>query len=48
MLTADNMRDIVKFCVEHRLVLLADEVYQTNVYKREQKPFVSFKKIVHE
>lgn len=43
-LTADNMKDIVTFCYEQRLVLLADEVYQTNIYESETRPFVSFKK----
>ncbi|EGG24468.1 alanine transaminase [Cavenderia fasciculata] len=41
-----NMEDIVRFCHQHRLVLLADEVYQENVYVKEKKPFVSFKKVV--
>lgn len=43
-LTAENMRDIVSFCYKERLVLLADEVYQTNIYEPEQRPFISFKK----
>ncbi|KAI9283205.1 pyridoxal phosphate-dependent transferase [Sporodiniella umbellata] len=43
-LTADNMRDIIDFCYNQRLVLLADEVYQTNIYEPEERPFVSFKK----
>jgi len=37
----------VEVCHSERLVLLADEVYQVNVYDREQRPFHSFKKIVH-
>ncbi|KAI8988935.1 pyridoxal phosphate-dependent transferase [Pilobolus umbonatus] len=43
-LTAENMHEIVDFCYEHKLVLLADEVYQTNIYQPEERPFVSFKK----
>ncbi|KAI8910128.1 pyridoxal phosphate-dependent transferase [Gorgonomyces haynaldii] len=39
------MREIVKFCEQEKLVLLADEVYQTNVYQQDL-PFVSFKKVV--
>ena len=39
------MRDVVHFCEENNLVLIADEVYQTNVYT-DDKPFHSFKKIV--
>ena len=40
------MEDIVAFCHENNLVLLADEVYQENTYFA-QKPFHSFKKIKH-
>lgn len=43
-LTAENMEEIITFCQEQRLVLLADEVYQTNIYQPEQRPFISFKK----
>jgi aspartate/methionine/tyrosine aminotransferase len=43
-LTAENMREIVTFCYEQRLLLLADEVYQTNIYEPERRPFTSFKK----
>ncbi|CAO0795806.1 unnamed protein product [Mucor circinelloides] len=43
-LDADNLREIVSFCYKERLVLLADEVYQTNIYEPEERPFISFKK----
>jgi alanine transaminase len=43
----EDMRDIVKFCVDNRLVLMADEVYQTNIYDENVK-WVSFKKIACE
>jgi aspartate/methionine/tyrosine aminotransferase len=42
-LSADNLQEIIEFCHSKRLVLLADEVYQTNVYE-PNLPFVSFKK----
>ncbi|ORY45101.1 PLP-dependent transferase [Rhizoclosmatium globosum] len=45
-LSWDNMKEIVAFCKKERLVLLADEVYQTNIYKPEELPFHSFKKVV--
>jgi alanine transaminase len=45
-LDEDNMKEIVRFCHKNQLVLLADEVYQENVYIKHQKPFISFKKIV--
>lgn len=41
-----NMRDIIEFCASKRLVLLADEVYQTNIYLPDKKPFHSFKKVM--
>ncbi|KAI9301142.1 pyridoxal phosphate-dependent transferase [Cunninghamella echinulata] len=43
-LTQDNLTDILTFCYEHQLVLLADEVYQTNIYNQEERPFISFRK----
>jgi alanine transaminase len=45
-LTEANMREIIDFCHQERLVLLADEVYQTNIYMPEQRPFHSFKKVL--
>jgi len=45
-LTAENIRDVVKFCEEENLVILADEVYQANVYG--EIPFTSFRKVVTE
>jgi len=32
VLSKESVQDIVKFCAKHKLVLLADEVYQKNVY----------------
>eukprot|EP00890_Picochlorum_soloecismus_P003603 jgi/Picsp_1/4243/NSC_01752-R1_alanine aminotransferase len=46
-MTADNLKELAKLAYEEGLVLLADEVYQPNVYQNE-KPFVSAKKIVTE
>lgn len=40
-----NIADIVRFCERNNLVILADEVYQTNIYTKTN-PFVSFKKVV--
>lgn len=39
-----DLRDIIEFCVTERIALLADEVYQVNVYQSKH-PFVSFKKV---
>ncbi|KAF7134545.1 hypothetical protein RHSIM_Rhsim08G0244600 [Rhododendron simsii] len=44
VLAEDNQREIVEFCKEEGLVLLADEVYQENIYVPDKK-FHSFKKI---
>jgi len=44
-LPQDVMEEIVHFCEKENLVLIADEVYQTNIYTKE-KPFHSFKKMV--
>ncbi|CAG8570675.1 3397_t:CDS:2 [Acaulospora colombiana] len=45
-LTERNMREIIEFCYNERIVLLADEVYQTNIYRPSERPFHSFKKIL--
>ncbi|XP_077240884.1 alanine aminotransferase 2-like [Tasmannia lanceolata] len=44
VLAEDNQREIVEFCKKEGLVLLADEVYQENIYV-DNKKFNSFKKI---
>jgi len=40
------MEGIIRFCHEENLLLMADEVYQDNVYVTD-KPFISFKKKIH-
>ncbi|XP_014371068.2 alanine aminotransferase 1 [Papilio machaon] len=45
VLTRENMEEVVRFAHEHRLFLLADEVYQENIIA---KPFHSFKKVMYE
>ncbi|KAA8495774.1 Alanine aminotransferase 2 [Porphyridium purpureum] len=47
LLTVQNMQDIVSFCEEQNLLLMADEVYQENIYD-STKEFVSFKKVVRD
>jgi alanine transaminase len=39
------MRDVLQLCADERLVLMADEVYQRNVYTAG-KEFVSFKRVL--
>ena len=45
ILSVENIEHIIKFCYDHNLVILADEVYQNNVYS-ETKKFHSFKEIM--
>lgn len=46
-LSRAEMEDVVSFCEHHSLILMADEVYQTNIYN-ESRPFVSFHKVVRD
>jgi alanine transaminase len=46
-LSASDMTDIVKLCYDERMVLMADEVYQDNIYHPEM-PFVSFKQAIND
>jgi len=46
VLSQDNMKQVIDICQHYGLVLMADEVYQENVYIKETKPFHSFKKIL--
>ena len=46
-LSAENVRDVLAFASRERLVLMADEVYQENVWARD-RPFVSFKRTAAE
>mmetsp|Transcript_48482 Transcript_48482/g.108903 ORF Transcript_48482/g.108903 Transcript_48482/m.108903 type:complete len:508 (-) Transcript_48482:23-1546(-) len=47
VLDRDDIVMIINFATEQKLVILADEVYQANVYK-EGKQFHSFKKVLRE
>ena len=38
----------VMFCKEEGLLLMADEVYQTNTWQAKQRPFISFKKVLRD
>lgn len=46
LLEEKTQEGLVKLCEEHNLVLLADEVYQSNLHRPKEAPFTSFKKIV--
>lgn len=47
VLEVENQREVVQFCHDHGLVLLADEVYQENIYAKNKK-FTSFKKVARD
>eukprot|EP01025_Chloroclados_australasicus_P023559 TRINITY_DN2384_c0_g1_i1.p1 TRINITY_DN2384_c0_g1~~TRINITY_DN2384_c0_g1_i1.p1 ORF type:complete len:488 (-),score=54.42 TRINITY_DN2384_c0_g1_i1:263-1726(-) len=47
VLDLSNQQEILKFCKEYNLILLADEVYQDNIYA-EGKQFHSFKKVLRD
>jgi aspartate/methionine/tyrosine aminotransferase len=46
VLSLENMQMIVELCKKNGLLLMADEVYQTNIYG--DKPFYSFKQVAHD
>jgi len=41
------MQEVVRFCVDNNIVLMADEVCQENIWKSGAK-FVSFRKVAHD
>ncbi|CAF3463741.1 unnamed protein product [Rotaria sp. Silwood1] len=45
VLSQENIENAIRFANKHRLFILADEVYQENVYLPDSK-FVSFKKVL--
>ncbi len=47
VLTRENITMLVRFAKRHGIAILADEVYQENVYA-EGRHFVSFAKVMHE
>uniref|UniRef100_A0A0A1XKE0 alanine transaminase n=2 Tax=Zeugodacus cucurbitae TaxID=28588 RepID=A0A0A1XKE0_ZEUCU len=47
VLTRKNIVDVIKFAHKHKLLLLADEVYQANIYDPNSK-FYSFKSVAYE
>ncbi|CAO2828862.1 unnamed protein product [Amaranthus hypochondriacus] len=44
-LSIANIKEIVNFCIQENLVLLADEVYQQNIYQ-DERPFISARKVL--
>ncbi|KAK9868168.1 hypothetical protein WJX84_007601 [Apatococcus fuscideae] len=46
-LSYQNLKDLIEFAAEEKLVLMADEVYQTNIYQ-DELPFVSAKRVLRD
>ena len=44
ILSVENQKEVLEFCRDEGVVLMADEVYQANIYK-PGKTFTSFKKV---
>ncbi|CAN6452913.1 unnamed protein product [Victoria cruziana] len=44
-LSEANLREILEFCMRENLALLADEVYQQNIYQ-DERPFISARKVL--
>ncbi len=44
VLSEDNLIDTIKFCYDHHLLILSDEVYQNNIYDSKKK-FHSMRKV---
>jgi len=47
-LSHENIQDILRMAHEKRLVVMADEVYQNNIYLPDSRPFISFKKVLRD
>lgn len=45
-LSLEAMKAVIQLCYDEGILLLADEVYQANIFDKEHKPFVSFKKVL--
>lgn len=47
VLSKEAIKEMIQFAHEKKMVIFADEVYQSNIYT-DQKTFVSFKKVLAE
>ncbi|CAO1625920.1 unnamed protein product [Parajaminaea phylloscopi] len=45
-ISRQNVEDIIRLAHKERLVLVADEVYQSNIFIPKERPFVSFKQVL--
>lgn len=44
-LSEATIKELIQFCYHENLVLLADEVYQQNIYQ-DERPFISARKVL--
>jgi alanine transaminase len=47
VLRRNDIEDIIKICYENNILIMADEVYQRNIYY-DDIPFISFRKVLAE
>ena len=46
-MSREDLENIVRMCHEENIMILADEVYQENIYK-EGREFISMRRVMHE
>ena len=46
-LTEPDIIQLIEFCYNNRIVLVADEVYQENIYNPDHKPFISARRVMN-
>ena len=46
-MNVDSIKKIINWCRQEGILLLADEVYQENVWKKDST-FISFRKVAHD
>ena len=47
-LPEETIAEILRFCGREGVICLADEVYQTNIFDHDARPFISFKKTLRD
>ena len=45
ILNEETIQGIIKFCYNNKIAIIADEVYQENIYKKDAK-FISFRNVI--
>ena len=48
VLKRNDIEAIIKICYENEILIIADEVYQENIYYQDTSPFISFRKVLAE